>query len=92
VWEDNYEALLKTSIKVVKDYSSAEDILADLMCRIFEREKQLTIDEQKYYPYLRRAVYLRSLNYLRDRKRKREVSYDCLTFLMGEPDEDEQER
>ena len=71
-YNTNYNDLLLMSLKITNDRQGSEDVIANVMLRIWERKDTLTIDN--YGGYLRNTVRNRSLNYKRDKKVKREVN------------------
>ena len=64
-----YVDLCRTSVRLVGDGATAEDIVQELFAGLWSRRASLPQDTVAVGPYLRRAVRNRTLNYLRDRKR-----------------------
>ena len=73
-YNSNYNQLISISFRITKDYQLSEDICQNILLRIFERKDTLEIEN--YGGYLRATIRNRSLNAIRDRKRKREVHYE----------------
>ena len=64
-----YASLCRTAIRLVRDESTAEDIVQDFFALMWTKREGLPPNTTAVSGYLRTAVRNRSLNYLRDRKR-----------------------
>ena len=64
-----YVSLCRTAIRLVRDESTAEDIVQEFFALMWTKRSGLPANTTAVGSYLRTSVRNRSLNYLRDRKR-----------------------
>ena len=64
-----YVSLCRTSIRLVRDEATAEDVVQEFFAQMWTKRTGLPANTTAVGSYLRTSVRNRSLNYLRDRKR-----------------------
>jgi RNA polymerase sigma-70 factor, ECF subfamily len=72
VFKTHYPALCRYAFGITQHLPDAEEIVQNVFIRLWEQSDHLEIQHLKAYLY--RAVYTRSLNYMRDQKKHSVVS------------------
>lgn len=76
LFDEHYKRLLGLSFKMVRDLNVAEDIVQEVFVSIWEKNFLDDINTDGYTAYLSRAVYNRSISYLRTLAKRNQSSSD----------------
>lgn len=71
IFHANYSLLCNYATAIIKDDHMAEDLVQSVFIQLWENQKILSLENPA--PYLLRCVKYKSIDYLRNRKRKLEV-------------------
>jgi len=69
VFKTHFKALHSYAFTIVKDDTTAEEMVQNVFCRLWEKKEKIRIN-QSLKAYLYRSVYHESLNYLKHEKVK----------------------
>ena len=86
MFDNYYNALCNHALRMVKDDSAAEDVVQEVMLKIWKKRAQIKI-ESSLKAYLYRCVTNRSLNYLRDKRNHAEQIEDTYLDVSADVEE-----
>lgn len=82
-FKSHFRRLHVYAITIVKDAIAAEEMVQNIFCKLWERNREI-VAEQSVTSYLYRAVHNESLNYLKHQKVKQ--AYQTYAMKQGEAD------
>ncbi len=88
VFKKYYRDMCLSAIRVVKDQSTAEDIVQEVFYELYRKKETLKIDSLK--AYLSRAVFNRSINYVKGRREIVESNDDTVVDRVETYDSQDQ--
>ena len=76
LFDNNYKALCNYAAVIIKDKHQAEDIVQNVFIQLWENDKIYKLQNPE--PYLLKCVRFKCIDYLRGKKRKKEIPLETL--------------